>query len=876
MEQWIEIFAQSISSIDEDERNEANQNLLDHIQSLNPDFIKNSCLVLKTDSIDYNTRHAASVYLSRFFTIQSIKQKKQLDTFASNPSNKEIIADLIQTLFTIIHSDNSTLQRECIHIFSLLVYINIDGIFDNLYQLFSLFDCDEIEKKQIPLYLLYDLLNHCFINQILTNPQIREMFIAAHISATNIIAIPVNEQNLTNIKMSAAQALDLSLSVIPSFITEKESVFQILNAIPSSLTIPDINLFSTLHHIMLLLLINNYQNNNELLEILSTYLSNSLSMEQNDFLEIALNFLDDLTDFELNSVELQNTTEKESEEEYFSIKIFDVIFPYLINFILTGLKDDDNILFSLTLSIFRHIINLRPEKILLLFRDNIEEHINSEDFNDHFIILNLLALFGELKPIISHELDQNLFNYLQPKLPYLKYIISNSLEYPPMLKMSFICTSRLLYRFPEILENTYDPSVHVHDFIDFIDPTSISDPSLLVSYIDMICSFCKVFAPSNPCNPFTDSDLFKVVVSLFLQLFEYPEFENNQEVLNIVNKGIRIIIEHAYCLTDKKSLFQNLLEVLKTSLENENQFYQSLLCLMLYQIINFTKGYQLSSLFPETQEVLARILSYHNTLLFDYALPTFSITICYSQFSPDVFEQFIGFIHEGLDSCDPSIILYTCISLDKALIEHKINVFPWISDIFSHLKATLESVDDECRDKALPYLIRSISNTFDIANFINKSQNENTISFISENEEWMKLMIQHFGSEISYSTNFDDEREFADQMFGAISHAIGVFFEVFPPEGDHDIEKRFSMTVYKPFMRAFSCLLVLSDSSYRDLFFMLNNLSKYISKTNLGRFCDRQLQKKLHQLEISQNNTFAGDLQIIKKNLFGDTNFKFE
>ena len=46
MEQWIEIFAQSISSIDEDERNEANQNLLDHIQSLNPDFIKNSCLVL--------------------------------------------------------------------------------------------------------------------------------------------------------------------------------------------------------------------------------------------------------------------------------------------------------------------------------------------------------------------------------------------------------------------------------------------------------------------------------------------------------------------------------------------------------------------------------------------------------------------------------------------------------------------------------------------------------------------------------------------------------------------------------------------------------------------------------------------------------------
>ena len=133
--------------INEDERNEANQNLLDHIQSLNPDFIKNSCLVLKTDSIDYNTRHAASVYLSRFFTIQSIKQKKQLDTFASNPSNKEIIADLIQTLFTIIHSDNSTLQRECIHIFSLLVYINIDGIFDNLYQLFSLFDCDEIEKS---------------------------------------------------------------------------------------------------------------------------------------------------------------------------------------------------------------------------------------------------------------------------------------------------------------------------------------------------------------------------------------------------------------------------------------------------------------------------------------------------------------------------------------------------------------------------------------------------------------------------------------------------------------------------------------------------------------------------------------------------------
>ena len=880
MEQWTDAFKKSFSAENEEEREESQKNILEHIQHLSPTFFENSFLILQDSSIDYNIRHASAIYLSKFlFATQKIRMNS-IENFLHDSSKQEMIFNLQEVILSLIFEDDGLLQRECIHILALLFYFNTEQLFDAINNIFDIFD--DKTKANIPLHLFYDILNHPFIESFSKNENIQQILFKAFQSCVGIIQIPYTDQSDIELRKIASEDITLVLSSLPKFINELEHIQIIFAALPSSFLIPDTSLFSSLHQIMYLLIINNYQYKNELFDTILQYITNDLSVNNDNYMEIVLQFIDYLSENELKLVNKNNNliakdnnqeAMQQEEDHYISTKLLHSLFNNLAYLFLNFLKDEkDNTLYNFIISIFTNIINIEPLFITKLLMQNIDDHIESSEMEDHCIILNLIAIFGQLNQI-DDDLEISLYEYFQPKLTYLKDMISRSIETPQMLYLSLFATTKIVSRFPSLIESSVNPSQIIHEFLESVEIDTITDSSIIVSYISMLSSFCKAFDAKRPSNPFTDDDLFPNIVELFILLFQYPYFADHPEIITTLTKAIKIFVQCSSVTTNKIPLFQLLLTNLEESFSENNYIYQSLICSMLYQVINFTKSLA-HEYFPTLHELLIHILDYHDSPSFTYALPTFAISICYMSFDPIIMETFIKYVQEGISSDDPSVILYTNISLLKVLQKHEKYIFPWIQQLFEILYESLKAPDQNCRETAIPYLIRTLTKNIEIADKTNNDEyQEQAHCFIAQQEEWMTLMLTHFISEISYSFNYDDEIDFADKMFGSISYSIGVYSQVYRSEGNRDKELAFFRTIFRPFTNVFSPLLEIKNDTCIDFFFMLKNLSMFISRNNHGRICAKPIQRKLKIIE--EKHIYPEEIKQIKICLFGSDSYEF-
>ena len=874
IEQWVDAFRKSYSDGNQKEREEAEKQILEHISNFSPTFFENAFLILKDESIDHNVRIASSIYLSKFFFATQKKRMISIERFIQDPSRQEIITEFQETLTSLIFNDD-ILQRECIHILALLFYFNTEPLFEPVSQIFSSLGTDDNSKKNIPLFLYYDIINHPFIDSFVSNENIHQLLFQAFQSFVEIIQTPNIDDSDIDLKKNAAANIEITLSLLPKFICEFENIQMLLAAMPSSLTIADTFVFYTLHHIMYLLIANNYQFKDELFAIISQYVQNDLAMDGYDYLEVGLYFLDEMSGYERKLI---TTSPKKSasipeEGNYITTKIFPMIYEQLTYFLLNGLNigQNDN-LYNYSKYILVNLINIEPYYICNLLFQSIDQHLESSEMNDHYIILCLISLINQLETG-DVEFERFLHDFFQPKLSYLKNIITQSIGTPPMLFMALTATANLLYRLPSVVEMTTEPAIIFESFLEIIEINTINDSSIIVSYIDMISSLCNAFPSSSPTNPIKDKELFSRIVDLFLLLFQYPDFENHSEIIKKITRANRIFVQHISKDTNQINFFHELLVKLEESLSEENYFYQSLLCSMLYQLINFKKSI-LIAYFPDLNELLIHILENHDSPAFTYALPTFAISICYAPFEPALVEEFMNIVQGGLSTNDPSVILYTVISLLKVLEKHKDFIFPWTIPTYEMLCATLQEPDQNCREIAIPYMIRTISMIIyiDSTSQIDTYQ-EDAHQFISQQEEWMITMLTHFISDISYSFDYDDQIEFADRMFGSIAYSIGVYSQVYNSEGDKNKEITFFRTIYKPFAKAFAPLLNIKNDTCIDLFFMLNNLTKYISRINHGRICDRTIARKLHIIE--ESHIYPEEIRQIKNYLFGSESYEF-
>ena len=140
MEQWADAFKKSFSAENEEEREESQKNILEHIQHLSPTFFENSFLILQDSSIDYNIRHASAIYLSKFlFATQKIRMNS-IENFLHDSSKQEMIFNLQEVILSLIFEDDGLLQRECIHILALLFYFNTNLIYEDMSLLYKVLD----------------------------------------------------------------------------------------------------------------------------------------------------------------------------------------------------------------------------------------------------------------------------------------------------------------------------------------------------------------------------------------------------------------------------------------------------------------------------------------------------------------------------------------------------------------------------------------------------------------------------------------------------------------------------------------------------------------------------------------------------------------
>ena len=859
MEELAKIF-ENANSDETETRNEAMEIIYSNINSMSIDFLHTSMLILKNESLDYTIRAAASLYISRFLAPER-KRTRDLEKCFKNIDPgffEEFETSIIEVLF----SDTATIRNECIHIMGLLLYLRKELITEKITSILSNFDSENEEEVFLSAKMFDDIINHPFIDKIAEIQEVKDILIASHESIIKIIGQDYASGVYSiELRKLAADALNASLTNLPLFSSEKGPVESIFAAMPASFIVPDVSLFTTLHQIMFKICVNNYQNYPEFIGTVNEYLSNDFAIEGSDYLETVLTFLDELTDYEQKNIKPQEG------QEYLSIELFDTIFPNIINFIPRGLVDMNNSLYKLSFDILEKLLMHNADKIGSIITSQIVEHFEADDNETIFNVITLMALLGRYK---EKDVECKIYTFLVSNLGYISSHV-NSTDEPMIAKAGLWCLSEIFKKYPEIVKNDID----IMEFLNIIKVDEVMDPILLFFYIEMVGSICSTFSPKTPDNPFTNDKLFPEVVNLIKLLLQYPLADDNFLYVKRLEKTIKNFFECSSYSTHRSmiELYYSLVDQLEESLSEteEKVAYQSIICYILQQISITCKGSQID--YTKALSVLRRVITMHNSMLYNNSMPAYSYAISQLPFSPELFEEFVSFIEYGFDSGDASVIKQAAKNINITCKIFKDDIAPWVPKIFEKLRDLLNSFDDQSKEIAVSCLIRSTSRLFETDKVRTEADKENLNELISENKEWFLSMIAHFGSEITYSSQYEDEEDFGNEVAGAVCTAITTYAKVYQFESDTHEESKFLKVYYIPFLKNINNLSKLCDDTCNDLFVMVKTLSKIISKINSGRICHISLRQILRKIEKEER--MSEHLNVIRKDVFGDPKYVF-
>ena len=494
-------------------------------EALNLPFLKIPILAdIISRNIDVSIKKMALNLIAKLLTpISYISLMKIRELYFSEP---EISGKIKNILSSAIIQQDATISNLSALIYALLLQIEGENMIDLLNAMVITLKSKQfspsISLSFIKVFIEITILSN--FKSDLQTPALLEIYRQVFLFCQNEILMSQFEGVFPQIRLAAATFIYNIISFCDMFLNSQESVINLLQALPNSLMVNDINLFSKLHDIMGLLIQQYYSYIEFFISIIFDYLSNSFILAKTansyEILYVVLTLWKNFCKFEYDITNHLNKKLYHLQSQGICSKSFQSLAPSIIELLIQAdfeIYDEDNAEYTkldLLIDTLTGFFRVDPPLVFGYFQNIIHEKIKSDDYMDIYIIALLLISITD-----NLVKAKDIFVFISKCWDYFSQYINTNTKLPLKLKFSILSfLNKTLINYPTIIATQNNPILkkRVENLLQIV---SQEDQNIYIInlYSILICNFCQIWKgfPNDSLLNFYFNTLKDVLMSIF-------------------------------------------------------------------------------------------------------------------------------------------------------------------------------------------------------------------------------------------------------------------------------------------------------------------------------------------------------------------------
>ncbi|KAH0788390.1 putative coronin [Histomonas meleagridis] len=799
------IFEQLIDLNNKEEYDQVDV-IINDILNNNPNEAQKFCILLSNVNNPINTRRYCAIFISYLLNPQTpkrrdfiVKQLWSINGFADNLKN---------LITTTINDYDKIIQEVSCQIFAFIFGIEAGQWVETLQQIANnvvTLTVNSVHALITSFKIYTEILNLSNFEQELKTDELMPIYNIFFASALKVLSTPseqMPELITSEVRQAAGHGIYLSiLHLSDSLINDnvQAKIPLILQSIQPSISILSLNLFKTLHQIMLLIIKKFYPLSPNFMNIISGYVSQGMSMIDPNYQSISIYFWKELAKFE-NSYRTNPTFK--CEMLHLSRTAVQEYFENFYNILLSIDPNDIEIETETTrkphmfvASTLQAIYKVEPDIVFNLCTNRAKELINN---GQNWVHLHTALLL--IYSILERPTNPNAF------IPFLASVLDQVVEccssqQPPHLReTALFVLSLILKYYPDLVTNASDPRHAIKIILDIILPPP-QELIIIGRYSTILYYLSGVYSQKNSYESIIPQ-YFEQIYNMFQCMLDFVLKSESSDESSKISTITSITEGVCGLISNMKSENIPMLSVLfgqtfQTLAKSANGFmsegvlysYQAGLCSIITSFILKIKTTVTPDQFQATVQLLFGLIQKQNCLIYEEGLMTLSLLV--KCFPPALNEQQInhclGLIQQGLSSRNERVINASVILLRELFEKYNRNMLMMkvFDDAFNSLCDLI--MNNPSKKDIHPYIIQTIATMFEALRDVPEAA-----GILQQHHHKLENLLSTI-RKASSVLNFENESdiEYANQLYISIANCYSAYAKnfyaiLFEGDGSHE------------------------------------------------------------------------------------------
>lgn len=865
--EWVQIFVNA-SSPNEEILKPANDAIIEKMKNEPPFFIGVCTQILMINAQDDNNYTTAKCLASIFLTqMLHIQNPKDLEFKRQNLSS-ELIESIKMALRQNIFSNISTIRNKCAQCYSILFAILTDRWPEGVEDIVNSFN----NMTLLPygfiglISIMREIVTQKMFVDTIAGP-FEKYFTQTLVFSMDILSKEPSDSNYTaELRIEACRYIHDLIFTYPQILDDNDSrgarIPYLLQSLPNSFQISNIDLFSILHQVLFVIVKRFYSLSPNFMETVASYVGNGFDLvEVTDCVNISIYFWKEIASLEENIIEKHNIDPKKAEpplQNLLSEIAIPTLIPILIHFMEsinendTAVEDvqkkpEPSMFATVTIGALYKIL---PRIIFDRLKDKIEEDLASEKWT--IVHAGILMIYSIAEEPTNDIVGQFIAHHFEKLLESTKPD-----QFPRLRETALFVIGLTIKNYPQIITQAGEyTDMRINQLIESIEPTlrldeqqqsniSYDNRQIFIRYASIIYHLSAAWKNNQYDSHI--SQFFDKLYEIIGILFNFGIMNSDQMLLQNSSEALNQLIFNSTSnlLNKLEWLYQRTLNMLVKSkgvyCAQEIRFLiQSSFCsnisTLLLKLRRLKGGFDVISKYTQqTITILYDILSNRNTYIYEEALMAISALISATNqtdnyievFDPNSFHQLLSeFVKSGLTSLNSGVINATCLLIGN-LFYFLSKRIPDLNQYIPVLFSTLTDIimnNKDMRD-AHPFILKAIADIF-------KHADPNIIKTDDLEIPLRELLTSIYGISVDLEISEKNDVEYGNLFYQYLTDAFCGYARVFYNPSDPQIERNQLFLLDKLATYIFKLNPKIKDNLYKSFMEAAREFANNCSRKN--------------------------------------------
>lgn len=778
MEEWLNLF-DGVLSENDSIRQPCEEELLNRMEQSKEQLILACINIFTKESYTERARSSAIIYLAKVLSTErknKLRNIRRLIYSLEEKTEGELKLSTIEdTICMNVMNTNETIRNKCIEIFASLFNIERSNFLSRFDPFMNALENGTSEDMVIvALHIFRELFYLPNWDDIVKTDGFDKYYIAFVQGCVNIVGHP--ECSLP-FRVEASNFVYNAIINIPELITGDEAVNEIFDSASSALSMPDTDLYESVHLILFHLSCACHENIENFADGIIVLINANLEETEPDYIPfhtISLKYWTEMALFEANN----------QDDFHITQTYYDNILDSAFNFIVlidsnpnsTLIKNTYSDLNIATQDLMSALYHYSCTDFIQKAGDRIMALSNGENWEEIYGFLSCVCAVSKQKKTntIKSDLEiEFLYNI------YMRvYNLTRESTLPLIIECSLWTLSEFIIANPMIIRMNPSESIAMYnDWIQSINLDEATPPMIIIRYLRVILAINDSQIMDSEKNIL--SGIYESDIDFLFLIYNYPDFAKYTGIKSLTSNALNSFIKNA-----PKSLNPHLSHLMDTILKmlidaaadmsNEDSYDR--ISRLISNITKLTE--RLNTMLPYGTydmaiEVMFKILETLDPTIYSEALVCLGYLIAGRFRGVELDYQCIEQAKENFRiasiSSSPEVIKSGCIMI-FTIYQQIYDLVEYSSSIIEIINNMVESENDCVLSPAMPFIIRVVSIII-----------KRSFSYEEINEDYHELVKTIIASNVEkeFDTSDENGNEEANQHYDSMVHIFNTYRKCF-------------------------------------------------------------------------------------------------